>query len=100
MHSIELKFSSCIIGYCPTYCMDFGEFRINCCFTGAQKEFLHITARKSSHQNCANIQTVLSIKLKFDMYIVDPRSSYYINFGVSRRYSFLQDTKNVIHYGL
>ena len=43
---------------------------------------------------------VLSIKLKFDMYIVDPRSSYYINFRVSRRCNFLQDAKNVIHYGL
>ena len=43
---------------------------------------------------------MLSIKLKFNIYIVDFRSSYYIDFGVSRSYNFLQDTKNVIHYGL
>ena len=42
---------------------------------------------------------VLWIKLKFDKYIVDYRSSHYINFGVSRRLSFLQDTQSVIHYG-
>ena len=45
-------------------------------------------------------QTVLLSKLKFNMYIVESCSSCYINFGVSRRYSFLQYTKNVIHYGL
>ena len=52
------------------------------------------------YQNYASVQTVLSIKLKFDMYIVDPRSSCYINFGVSRKCNFLQDAKNVTHYGL
>ena len=59
-----------------------------------------LQSKESNDQNYASVQTVLSIKLKFDMYIVDPHSSYYINFGVSRRCSFLQDAKNVIYYAL
>ena len=35
-----------------------------------------------------NVYTVLSIKLKFNMCIVDYHSWYYIYFGVWRRYSF------------
>ena len=35
-----LKFGMYIIGHCPTYCVEFGEFRINSCFTGAQKRIL------------------------------------------------------------
>ena len=38
--SIELKFSKHIIGYHPTYCFDFGEFRINASFTGVKKNIL------------------------------------------------------------
>ena len=34
------------------------------------------------------------------MGIVDPRSSHYINFGVNKKYSFFQDTKNIMHYRL
>ena len=30
MHLIELKFSMYIKGHCPTYFIDFGEFKINC----------------------------------------------------------------------
>ena len=33
---------------------------------------------------------MLSIKIKFNLFILDHCSSCYINFGVSRRYSFLQ----------
>ena len=59
-----------------------------------------LQSKESNNQNYVSVQKVLSIKLKFYMYIEDLRSSYYINFSVSRRHSFLQDTKNVIHYGL
>ena len=52
-----------------------------------------LQSNESNYQNYASVQTVLSTKLTFDMYIVNPRSSYYINFGVSRRYCFLKDTK-------
>ena len=48
----------------------------------------------------ASAKTMLSIKLKPDMFITDHRSSYNINFAVSRRYSFLQDTENGIRYCL
>ena len=92
VHSTELKFSMHIIQHRPTYCIDFREFRINSFFTEAQKKVL-LQSKESNYQNYASLQTVFSIKLKFDMYIVDTRSSYYINFGVSRRHSFLQDTK-------
>ena len=37
-HSIELKFGMHIIGHRPTYCVEFGEFRISSFFTGAQKK--------------------------------------------------------------
>ena len=47
VQSIELKFGMYIIGHCSTYCVNFGEFRINsfCFFTGVQKkkEFIYIT---------------------------------------------------------
>ena len=43
VHSIELKLSIYVIDHCPTYCINFGEFRINSFFTGAQKGFLYIT---------------------------------------------------------
>ena len=41
-----------------------------------------------SNKKHASVNTMLSTKLKFDMCIVDHCSSYYINFGVSRIYSF------------
>ena len=40
VYSIELKFGMYIIGHRPTYCVEFGEFRINSFFTGAQKRIL------------------------------------------------------------
>ena len=90
-----------IINYRPTYYIDFGEFGINDFFLQEyQKNFYTLQSMESNYQNYASIQTVLSIKLKFDMYIADHRSSYFINFGASRRYSFLQDIKNVVHYNL
>ena len=38
VHSIELKFGMGIISYRPTYCVEFGKFRINSFFTGPQKK--------------------------------------------------------------
>ena len=38
VHSIKLKFGMCIIGHHLTYCIDFGEFRINSLFTGVRKK--------------------------------------------------------------
>ena len=29
LHSIELKFDVYIIAHCPTYCVNFGEFKSN-----------------------------------------------------------------------
>ena len=40
VHSIDLKFGMYIIGHRPTHCVEFGEFRINSFFTGAQKRIL------------------------------------------------------------
>ena len=40
-------------------------------------------SKESNYQNFASVQKVLQIKLKYDTHIVDLRSSYYINFGVS-----------------
>ena len=41
VHSIELKFSMYVIHHCPTYYID---LRLTVFLTGAQKEFLYITA--------------------------------------------------------
>ena len=43
---------------------------------------------ESNYKKYASIQMVLSIELKFHMCIIDHRSSYYFNFGVSRMNSF------------
>ena len=84
-----------------TYCIDFGEFRINDFFLlEYEKNLYTLQSKEPNYQNYTSVQTVFSIKHKFDVYIVDHRFSYYINFGVSKRYCFLQDTKNVMHYGL
>ena len=64
---------------------------------GSKKDSYTLQPMESNDKKYANVYTALSIKLKFDMCIVDHRSSYYINFSVSRTYSFLQDTQNVIH---
>ena len=55
---------------------------------------------ESDYKLYASVSMVSSIKLKFNIFIVDHRSSYYINFYVSRNHGFLQDTQNVIHYDL
>ena len=39
IHSIELNFGMYIIGHRPTYCVEFGEFRINSCFTLQSMEY-------------------------------------------------------------
>ena len=43
---------------------------------------------KSNYKKHASVSTMHSTKLKLDMFIVDHFSSHYINFGVSRIYSF------------
>ena len=44
VHSIELKFLTYIVGGRPTYCVKFGEFRINIFLQKHEKQFLYITA--------------------------------------------------------
>ena len=41
---------------------------------------------------------MFQIKPKFGLCIIQHRSSYYINFGVYRRYSFIQGAQNVKNY--
>ena len=51
------------------------------------------------YKKYACVYIALSIKLKFDVCTVDHCTSYYIDFGVNRIYSFfLQDIQNAIHY--
>ena len=69
------------------YIVDFGGFSFNSFLQEFKKEFLYITAKESNYKKYASEHTELLVKLKFDMCIVDHRSSHYINFGVSRRYS-------------
>ena len=89
VHSIELKFGMHIIDHWPTYCVEFGEFRIDgFCFKCTKMSPYTLQPMKSNYKKHACILMVLSIKLKFDKCIADHRSSYYINFGVSRIYSY------------
>ena len=105
VHSIELKFCMHIIDHCSTYCIDLGEFSIDRFLTGVQKYFWYITAKEVNYQNYANVQTVLSIKFKFDMYIIHHLPTYCIAFGDFRINSFFfffnRSTKGIlIHYSL
>ena len=90
-----------LIDHRSIHCIDFREFRINSLkhffYKSTKKNPYTLQSMESNHKNYASVQTELPIKLKFDMYIVDHHSLYYINFGVSRKYSFLQDTENIIH---
>ena len=40
VHSIEIKFGMYIINHRPTYCIEFGEFRIDSIFTEEEKMVL------------------------------------------------------------
>ena len=40
-HSVELKFDMYTIGHCPTYCVDFEEFRINNSFSRNGKNIIY-----------------------------------------------------------
>ena len=40
VHSIELEFGMYFIGHRPIYCVEFGEFRKNSFFIGAQKRIV------------------------------------------------------------
>ena len=88
VHLIELKFVMYIIGHRPTKCIDFGELRISSFFLQEHKiNSYTLQAMESNYKKYASVYAVLSIKLKFNKYIVDDFFSYCINFGVSRRYS-------------
>ena len=82
-----------IIHHRLTYYIDFGELGLIVFLQEHKNNSYTLQSKESKHQNYASVQMLLSIKLKFNMHIVDPRSSHYINFGVSRRYTFLQNTK-------
>ena len=55
LHSIELKFDMYIMYHSPTYCIDFGEFRINSFITAAQKYFLYITVYARSKYSLSEL---------------------------------------------
>ena len=82
VHSIELKFGMHIIVHRLIYCVDFGEFSINSFFTGVQKKNSYtLRPTESNSLKCSSIQTIHSIDLKFGMYVIDYRSTNYIDFG-------------------
>ena len=89
VHSIEFKFRTYIIGYRSTYCVDFGEFRINNFFyRSTKKNSYTLQLVESNYKMYASVYAMLSTKFKFDMRIVDYRSSYYLNLCVRRICSF------------
>ena len=52
VHSIELTFGACVMGYLPAFCIGFGDFRMN-------STFLNRGTKKNSH---ALQRTVLNYK--------------------------------------
>ena len=89
MHFIKLKAGLYITDHRHAYCIDFSEFRINIFILLEYKKNSYILQpMESNYKKYASVYTVLSIKLKFNMLIVDNFSSYTINFGGSRRFSF------------
>ena len=67
MHSIVFIFGVYITGNRRTNPIDFGEYRMNTCFTGVQKKKYSYTLRPMEPNSLkySNIQTVHSIELKF-----------------------------------
>ena len=55
LHSIELKFGMHITEYRRTGPTDFGEFRKNKCFTGAQMYFYALRPIESNSLKCSSI---------------------------------------------
>ena len=77
LHSIELKFGMYIISHCLTYCVEFGEFRINSFFYRSTKKNSHtLQPMESNYKEYASAYTMLSTKLKFTKFIVDHFFSY------------------------
>ena len=90
MHSIEFKIAMYITDHRRTNPIYFGEYRMKrfFLFRSTKKISYTLQTMESNYKKYASIQMVLSIKLKFDMCIVDQHSLYYINFTMSRTYSF------------
>ena len=60
-----------IIGYCPTYCIDFGELRISSFLQEHKKNSDALQPMESNYKKCASVYTVFPMKLKFNKFIVD-----------------------------
>ena len=85
MHSIELKFCMYITGHRRTNPIDFGEYWINSFFLQEYiKNSYTLRPMESNSLKCPSFQTLHSIKLKFDMYIISHRSTDCVDFGEYR----------------
>ena len=55
VHLIELKFGMYITGHCQTNSTDFGEYQMNCFFTGAQKNSYALQPIESNCKKYASV---------------------------------------------
>ena len=56
VHSIKLKFGMYIVGHRPTYCVEFGEFRINSFFyRSTKKNFYTLQPMESNYKKYASV---------------------------------------------
>ena len=87
-----------------TYCVYFGEFRINSFFLNRNTKKYSYTLRRmeSNSLKCFSTQLLHSIELKFGMYIKDRRPTYCVEFGEFRINSFFTGAqkKILMHYSL
>ena len=67
-------------------------------FTRIQKDSYALRSMESNCLKGSGIQTVHSIEFKFDMYIIDHRFTFRINFSEFRINSFLQEYKKIFFY--
>ena len=96
MHSIELKFATCIIGHRRTNPIDFGEYRIHnsllllllLLFREVEKiALICIRAMESNYYQCAMVLTVHLVELKFGRRIMSYilyQFCFRINIGVQK----------------
>ena len=91
-----------IIGHCPTYCVDFGVFRIDWFYRSTKKNSYTLWPMDSIFLKCSSIQMVHLIEIKFGMNIIGHYPTYYVEFGEFEINSFFTGAQKriFIHYSL
>ena len=79
--------------------IDFGKYRMTSFFyKSTKKNSYTLRPMESNSLKYSSIQMVLSIELKFGMYIIGHHSTYRVEFGEFRINSFLREHKKEFLY--